>query len=134
MVAIDGLYVSSVEAKNKYLLYLPEGELHELTLLFSWYLLKVRKNSIIYIGQNTPFEDVVSVHKARKPDHILTVMTSALPNLKVQAYVDKLGKAFPDTTVMITGRQVIGQDIKTSKNILILNKLEDLIDFANENS
>lgn len=130
LVAIDGLYISPADTPKKYLLYLPEGELHELTLLFSWYLLKNRKNNVIYLGQNTPFEDVKSVYDVRKPDYILTVLTSALPNLKVQSYIDKLGSTFPLATLLVTGRQVIGQDIKTSHNTHVLNKLEDLLDFA----
>ncbi len=34
IVAIDGCYVPSKEINNKYLLFLPEGELHEISLLF----------------------------------------------------------------------------------------------------
>ena len=37
---------------KKYLLFLPENELHEISLLFSSYLIKSRNNKIIYIPTN----------------------------------------------------------------------------------
>merc|ERR1712159_239380 len=40
IVAIDGQYVSRGGGAKKFLLYLPEGELHELSLLFSNYLIR----------------------------------------------------------------------------------------------
>jgi DNA-binding transcriptional MerR regulator len=129
IVAIDGLYVPSAEYKNKYLLFLPEEELHELSLLFSAYLIKSRKNKVIYIGQQTPFEDLVTVYNSLKPDYLLTVLTTYPQSAEVQQYVDKLAETFHNNTILITGRQVIGQDIKMRKNIGILNKLEDLIEF-----
>ena len=130
IVAIDGLYVPSNEYQKKYLLFLPEEELHELSLLFSSYIVKARKNKVIYIGQKTPFEDLIKVYNSIKPDYLLTVLTTYPKSSEVQCYVDKLSETFHHNTILITGRQVIGQDIKKRNNIEILNKLEDLIEFA----
>ncbi len=130
IVAIDGLYVPSNEYNKKYLLFLPEEELHELSLLFSSYLIKVRKNKVIYIGQKTPLEDLIKVYNSLKPDYMLTVLTTYPKSSEVQHYVDKLSETFHNNDILITGRQVVGQDIKERKNIHILNKLEDLIAFA----
>ena len=129
MVAIDGLFVPSSQYNKKYLLFLPEHELHELSLLFSAYLIKSRKNKVIYLGQNTPFNDLIQVYNTRKPDYLLTIMTSYPHIHEVQGYVDKLSETFHNQTILISGRQVIGQDILLRKNIRVLNKLEDLRDF-----
>jgi DNA-binding transcriptional MerR regulator len=129
IVAIDGLFVPSSQYNKKYLLFLPEHELHELSLLFSAYLIKSRKNQVIYIGQNTPFEDLIKVYNSMKPDYLLTIMTSFPQSHEVQDYVDKLSKIFHNNTILISGRQVIAQDIPARENILILNQLEDLRDF-----
>ncbi len=129
IVAIDGLFVPSSQYNKKYLLFLPEHELHELSLLFSAYLIKSRKNQVIYIGQNTPFEDLIKVYNSTKPDYLLTIMTSFPQSHEVQNYMDKLSKIFHNNTILISGRQVIAQDIQARENILILNQLEDLRDF-----
>jgi len=134
IVAIDGIYTPSNEYNKKYLLFLPEHELHELSLLFSAYLIKYRKNKLIYIGQNTPFEDLISVYNSMKPDYLLTVMTTYPQIAEVQSYVDKLSETFHNNTILITGRQVVGQDIQVRSNTVILNKLEDLRDFIIQHS
>jgi DNA-binding transcriptional MerR regulator len=134
IVAIDGLYVPAAEYDKKYLLFLPENELHELSLLFSAYLIKSRKNKVIYIGQNTPFEDLINVYNSMKPDYLLSVMTTHPLIAEVQAYVDKLSETFHNNKILITGRQVVGQDLHVRSNVVILNKLEDLRDFIIEHS
>jgi DNA-binding transcriptional MerR regulator len=134
IVAIDGLFVPAAEYDKKYLLFLPEKELHELSLLFSAYLIKSRKNKVIYIGQNTPFEDLISVYNSTKPDFLLSVMTTHPLIADVQSYVDKLSQKFHNSKILITGRQVVGQDINVRENIVILNKLEDLRDFIIEHT
>jgi DNA-binding transcriptional MerR regulator len=127
IVAIDGLFVPSSQYNKKYLLFLPE-------LLFSAYLIKSRKNKVIYLGQNTPFNDLINVYNTMKPDYLLTIMTSYPHIHEVQGYVDKLSEIFHNQTILISGRQVIGQDILIRKNIMVLNKLEDLRNFILEYS
>lgn len=134
IVAIDALYVPATEYNHSYLLYLPEGEMHELSLLFSSYIIKSRKNKVIYIGQNTPFNDIISIYNNLKPDFLLTVLTTHPQPCEIQPYLDKLSQTFHNNTILITGRQVIGQDLKTGKNIFMLSKLEDLMDFVNNHT
>jgi len=134
IVAIDGLFVPSAEYKKKYLLFLPEGEMHELSLLFSSYIIKSRKNKVIYIGQNTPVNDVISVHNQLKPDYLLTVLTTHPQPCELQSYLDNLSHTFHNIEILLTGRQILHEDIKVGKNIIILKKLEDLIDFVDTQS
>ena len=62
---IAGIESISVKFKtNKtFLLFLPEGEHHELGLLFTHYLIKSRGNNVIYVGANVPLKDVEFVAK-----------------------------------------------------------------------
>lgn len=134
IVAIDGLYVPAGEYKKQYLLFLPEEELHELSLLFSAYLIKSRKNKVIYIGQSTPFDDLKALYDSLKPDYLLTVFTSYPPTEKVQYYVNTVSKSFSNNTIFISGRLAIEQNLHIPENVQILNNLEDLRDFLDENS
>ena len=45
---------------KKFLLLLPEGEWHELALLFAQYLIKEANNEVIYLGQSVPYSDVLA--------------------------------------------------------------------------
>lgn len=127
IVAIDGQVASTSNYNKKYLLYLPENELHEISLLFSSYLIKSRNNKVIYLGQNVPLDDLINIYKDHNPDYLLTVMTTYPQASDVQAYVYNISESFKNATVLITGHQVIGQDIDLPDNVMLLNKLQDLI-------
>jgi len=131
-VAIDGQYVTEKESKGKWLLYLPEGELHELSLMFAAFLLRARKYKVIYLGQNLPKSDLYSVQDVLKPDYVLTICTSAPRKAEVQAYIDEVASLFSSATLFVGGFQVIGQDIERKKNVEFMMKMEDLIDFLSE--
>lgn len=133
IVAIDGQFVSNAEKTHKYLLYLPEGELHELSLLFMTYIIKARKNKVIYFGQNLPFEDLKAIFDVHKPDFILTSFTTHPPMHEVQHYVDQLSETFPNTPLLLSGYQVISQHIRAGKQVEVIYKIDDLIDFVEEN-
>ncbi|MGK7393159.1 MAG: MerR family transcriptional regulator [Candidatus Cyclobacteriaceae bacterium M3_2C_046] len=132
LVAIDGQFVTSTEESKKFMLFLPEGEMHEISLLFASYLIKARKNKVIYLGQNLPFQDLHNIYELHHPNYLFTVITSAPGLDAVQEYVKKLGESFPQSEILLTGYQVIGQDLKCPSNVTILNKLDDLIDFVEE--
>jgi DNA-binding transcriptional MerR regulator len=134
IVAIDGQVVSSDNFNNKFLLFLPQNELHEMSLLFSAYIIKSRNNNVIYIGQNVPHEDLLNIYKDHNPDCLLTVMTTNPPKSEAQAYVYKISDSFKNSKILISGHQIVGQDIETPNNVLLLNKLQDLIDFCDTNS
>ncbi len=131
-VAIDGQYVTERESKGKWLLYLPEGELHELSLMFSAFLLRARKFKVIYLGQNLPKSDLYSVKEIHEPDYVLTICTAAPKKSEVQEYIDEVADLFSSATFFVGGFQVIGQDIKRKKNVEFIMKMEDLLDFIKE--
>jgi DNA-binding transcriptional MerR regulator len=132
IVAIDGQFVSNAESNHKYLLYLPEGELHELTLLFLCYIIKARRNKVVYFGQNLPFEDLKSSCKIHNPDFILTIITASPSSGQVEDYVKKLAHNFPDTQILLSGYQVISQGIKSKNNISVFTRIDHIINFVEE--
>jgi len=134
IVAIDGQVINPLNYHRKYLLFLPENELHEMSLLFSAYIIKSRNNKVIYLGQNVPHSDLMSIYKDHKPDYILTVLTTNPPLNQAQSYIYKISESFKSSTILVSGHQVVGQDMDLPQNVVLLNKLHDLIDFCEENS
>jgi DNA-binding transcriptional MerR regulator len=130
IVAIDGLVYEKNPSSKKFFLFLPDDELHELSLLFAHYLLKSRQHQVIYLGQSLPYEDLHEAYKIHKPEYLLTVLTSSPPQNQVQAYLDKLSNSFKDSQLLISGFQVIGQELKLAPNIKVLYKFEDLLDLV----
>lgn len=132
IVAIDGQYNIVPENAKKFLLFLSEGELHELSLLFAHYVVKSRRQKSIYLGQWLPLQDLEQIYKSHKPNYLITVITSIPKEFSIQQYVLLLGKKFPDAKILISGYQVVGQDLELMPNTVIFNKIDDLIDFVAE--
>lgn len=130
IVAIDGLAAQPTVDSKKFVLFLPEGELHELSLLFANYVLKSRHNKVIYLGQTLPFEELVYVCESQKPDYILAAITSTPGQNETQEYVNRLEDTFPDVHILLTGYQVIGQGIKIRQNTRIITHINQLIEIA----
>jgi DNA-binding transcriptional MerR regulator len=134
IVAIDGCYVSAKELNKKYLMFLPEGELHEISLLLAHYICKSRKNRVVYLGQSVPFDDLVDTCQNYRPDYLVCIMTTFPTPDKVQRYIDRLGSAFPDTRVLVSGHQVVGQDLKLPPNVQVFMRMENFIQQVSQES
>lgn len=132
IVAIDGQLPSLKSGSKKYILFLPEGEMHEIGLLFGNYIIRSRQNKVIYLGQSLPFSELIFAHKVHNPDYIFTVITSVPGQDEVQKYVYKLAKEFPDSKILLSGNQVVGQDIDCPDNVEILTQIKYLMDIASE--
>lgn len=132
IVAIDGQIKTPDPHAKKFLLYLPEGELHELSLLFSCYLIKARGFKVIYLGQNMPLRDLDIVKEIHNPEYVLTVITSSPDQENVQNYVQNLGKKFSESTVILSGYQVIGQDLELTENTIEMANIQYLIDYIEQ--
>lgn len=130
IVAIDGQLNRLRPGAKKFLLYLPEGELHELSLLFADYIIRSRQHKVIYLGQSLPFNELVFAYDVHKPEYIFTAITSVPGPDDVQAYVYRLGQQFPDSQILLTGYQVIGQDIDTTDNVSIIANVRELVEIA----
>lgn len=108
VVAIDRLSSAAtalVEAR-RFVLYLPETELHELALLFMHYLLRVRGHRVIYLGQNLPARDLKAVCELSRPDYLLTVLTVVPERDDVAQYIASLAHQNPGVGLLLYGAQV----------------------------
>jgi DNA-binding transcriptional MerR regulator len=103
IVAIDGLTLPA-KGTRKALLYLPEGEMHELGLLFYNFLTRKAGYRTYYLGQNVPHEDLVRIIAIHQPGILITVITGPLPG-SLETYFKKLSADFPDITVLASGVQ-----------------------------
>ena len=104
IVAIDGLPIPPKTSK-KILLFLPEGEMHELGLLFYHFLIRKSGYRTYYLGQNVPHEDLISVYKVHQPDFMLTSITSTL-TVPIERYLERLANDFGQTKILASGYQV----------------------------
>ena len=130
IVAIDGQVQK--QGGKKFLLFLPEGELHELSILFASYLIKSKGHKVIYLGQSTPNDDLLSVYKLHQPEYLFTAITSSPSSEYVQDYIHALSEKFPSAHILVTGYQVLGQDLSFPANVSQMSYIRDIKDLLEE--
>ncbi|MGV3504113.1 MAG: MerR family transcriptional regulator [Adhaeribacter sp.] len=126
-VAIDGQLPVDKSAVYRFLLYLPEGELHETGLLFSNYLLRARGHHVMYLGQNLPFEDLKTCLQYYQPHFICTAFTYLPERDQVQGYVNQLAALAPETWIYVGGHLAQLEDLVYPQNILRISSLPAFI-------
>lgn len=132
LVAIDGQVVRVQPGAKRYLLFLPEGELHELSLLFMFYLLRARQQQVLYLGQSLPFSDLQIACNTFRPDVICVAMTIIPAPDDVQTFLNDLSASFPDTRIYAYGYQAQHDFLVFPENVRKLTRITDFIRMLDE--
>jgi MerR family transcriptional regulator, light-induced transcriptional regulator len=129
IVAIDKEPIVSGKDVKKFLIYLPEGERQELSLLFMHYMLKSRKNHVIYIGQDITLDDLRDTYDIHKPDYVFSLINEPFSKVSIQQYIDSVSSLFEKSQILFSGYQVVNKELKIPQNITVLDSLDDTIKF-----
>lgn len=130
--AIDRLSQDTPKDTNTFLLYLPENENQELTLLFVHYLLVCRRQRVVYLGTNTALPDLHDAVIATHPDFVFTMLNEPPLRQPLQSYLDGLGQTATNCQILLTGAQFFMQSVKLPIHARLLNGLEATIHFLDE--
>lgn len=128
LIAAIDLIQPKVNSKPKtFILFLPNKELHELSLLYSHYLIKASGHHCYYLGQSVPFEDLTSVAEIVKPDVLISVFTSPLENSTTQEYIHQLSNTFSGKSIIVSGRLFfnMNEKIQFPKNVILFENYKD---------
>ena len=126
IAAIDAQVMQITDDSKKFLLYLPENELHEISILFYNYLIRKNKYKTIYLGQSVPFEDVVKICDSMQPTHVITVLTAGIRSKKVLEYIEQLSKKCNKQKILLSGYQVFETANIKFENVHVFKNKEDL--------
>lgn len=117
-----------VRLNKEMLLFLPEGEHHELALLFLNYMLKSRGARVWYLGANIPLKDVDFIIKAKKPDYIYTHLTSMPNSFSTEKFFENLTAIVGNTPVIVSGQIVQQYKKKTPSQISLKKSLTEVME------
>jgi MerR family transcriptional regulator, light-induced transcriptional regulator len=128
IVGIESI-VSHMHINKTVLLFLPEGEYHELGLLFIQYLLKNRGIKTLYLGASVPLDDVEYVVKLKKPDFLYSHLTSVSHGFNFDRFLLQVTKKFSTLPVVISGRMAHVYEKKIPPEINFKRSLSDVMEF-----
>ncbi|WP_274476424.1 MerR family transcriptional regulator [Mangrovimonas aestuarii] len=127
--AIDFLPTPNEDAP-KVVLFLPEGEQHEIGLLLAYYIAKEMGWKTYYLGQNVPLDNLKEVISISKPDVMMTMFVITNPSFiqdKVKAIIDHT-----NLPLLVGGSMSNLKDLLEENDLCYyLRKPDQLIDFFN---
>jgi len=128
LVAIDSCVPVSRSEKT-FLLFLPEGEYHELGLLFMHFMLKNRGFRVIYLGADMPLNDVAAIATIRKPEFALVHLTATVPNFSLEKYLRRVETSLPGLTTILSGTLATSYKKEVPENVKIMHSLQEITTF-----
>lgn len=120
-VAIDSIPVPAGNDTKKFLLFLPEWDLHELGLLVYDYLIKSKGFKVIYLGPNVPEDDIYSVSDFIAPDYFLAAFANAVEKDKIESYITRIATRYPEKTMFLVGHQATSLTCPFPSNVKMVN-------------
>jgi len=127
IVAIDALGSTDKKHRGTAILFLPENELHEISLLFYNYLLKARNYKTVYLGQTVPAANLARIAEVVKPDFFISIVTSPLPSATMASFIKTLQRIYVSKQILLSGRAILIPKKKFPPPIKVFKDAEELL-------
>ncbi|HQV61978.1 MAG: MerR family transcriptional regulator [Chitinophagaceae bacterium] len=128
IVAIETA-ITHLKVDKTVLLFLPEGEHHELGLLFMYYMLKNRGIQTIYLGANVPVKDVAYVARLKKPDIVFTHLTATSSSFNFEKFLNSINSQFNDIQTVISGQLTHSYTKNIPNGIKFKKSLQEVMEY-----
>lgn len=129
IVGIDSAS-SPIQIDKRIVLFLPEGEYHELGLLFMHFMLKNRGIDTIYLGCSVPLKDLQYVVESLNPDYLYTHLTTVSNNFNIDKYLTNFSKRINKVQTIISGQKIKGFAKSPSPTIQLKHSFSEVMEFV----
>ncbi|HEY4062615.1 MAG TPA: MerR family transcriptional regulator [Puia sp.] len=129
IVGIEGI-MTRIRVNKTVLLFLPEGEHHEMGLLYVYYLLKMHGIKVLYLGANIPLKDVEFVAKYKRPDYLYTHLTAIAGNFCLEKFLSRMQQSLAGIPLVISGQLARTQLRRAPSSIHFCRSLTDVSEFV----
>lgn len=128
VLAIEQTAQSVKNNTSSVMLFLPEGEQHDIGLLYVCYLMQQQNVRPIFLGRDTPLGELQVVYQNKKPDYLYTHLTSTTRSFDIGTYTKKLSTSFPDAKIFISGRLFKRKPVSLPANMQVFSELSEVKD------
>ena len=129
IVGIEGV-VTQRQINKTVLLFLPEGEHHELGLLYVYYLLKAHGARVLYLGADMPLEDIAFACQAKRPDYLYTHLTCVAGGFSVDKFLAQTARELPGVPMIVSGQMIQGYAGKIPPGIDCKHCMGEVLEFV----
>ena len=131
IVEIDKVQKPQKDKPLRFLLFLPEAEMHETGLLFARYLLKKCGHDTLYLGAEIPYADIKRVVQSYQPDYAFIVLTSLNLGKDINKIIDKV-MDHVNVPLLVGGSLISEFDVLLNDRLRPLKNVCDMVDFLEE--
>jgi DNA-binding transcriptional MerR regulator len=132
MAATDALPAVRAADVRRWVLFLPEDEMHELALLFMNFALRARRHHVLYLGQNLPIAGLAEVCQVYQPHTVCTVLTAGPDRDELPGFVEELRQVCAGATVLLYGPMAQSESLVLPPNMVRLQLMTDFLAFADQ--
>jgi len=118
---------TSISYEKTAILFLPEGEHHELGLLYMYYLLKKRGVQVYYLGANVPVKDVAFVASLKKPHFLFTHFSISINNAHFEKLLSKVTLQMHSIPFIISGRTAQEYKKPVPESIKLTHSIQEVL-------
>lgn len=112
--------------EEKWILFLPQDEDHEIGLLFAHYLVKSSGRKVIYLGQRVPFKNLVEVINQTGATHVQSFFTKYTSEKQIQQLLNQLEQLFPKINILVSGNSKMLGELELGKKTEWVTSVEQL--------
>jgi methanogenic corrinoid protein MtbC1 len=123
--------IDSVKKKtknNKWLLFLPPNEHHEIGLLFSKFILLHYGHDVIYLGSNVPYSSLSQISKSLSIKNILLFSVSNFSKKNILQTTSLLNKEFSKCNIFLVSNIESDNLFLKQNKIKLINNIDNFID------
>jgi MerR family transcriptional regulator, light-induced transcriptional regulator len=131
IVAVDGIANSMNGNSQSFLMFLPEGEHHELGLIFYQYIIRKYKHHVYYLGETVPMSALVEISKTKTFDYLLTSIFTSINHNHLENYLNQLSEIFKKSTIFLSGTATNDIEFTLPSNLILIKdvyKLKEELD------
>ena len=110
-------------------LFMPEGEYHEVGLLFVHFLLKQKGISVDYLGANVPTVDIKYLTEQKRVDYLYSHITAPIKGFKMNKFLEQMAQVDPKIPIVITGQMAQEYKGTTAPQIQLKRTLGATMEF-----
>lgn len=110
---------------SSWLLFLPEDEDHDISLLFASYMLRLSGHKVIYLGGKVPLEALKEAIVCNRPENMLLFMIRSRPAGHANEYLKMLVTNFQGTNIHLAGNRKLIAELELKSEINWIKTIEE---------
>jgi methanogenic corrinoid protein MtbC1 len=131
---IQNKIIAAIEKLNKplqppeLLLFTPQGEIHELPLLFLNYLLRKNGWGVVYLGSNAKLDILQQFTGHKNLKYLFIHQITNFTHYDADDYFELLHRTFPDKKIIASGT-IVQEVQRTFTNLTLLKTDKEILEF-----